>query len=248
MKKVIALLCLFMSPLFMVAQEEAKEEAEGPAYQMAELTYIKAKVGMEKEFVQAIWAHNAKYHSEAPYRSQLWNIRFGDDAGWYVWTMGTMTFSDLDNAPGQGEHAEDWRKNIAKYVAEYGKNETWVLSESASNPKPGATKIQVVWTVDTKDGEGDEFMDFMKQVAEVHKEGDREILTWNGGFTEDGRDYAMVFPMESFTSFDTDKWDIEEPFNEKFGEDAWEDAMDDWEDYVEDMTQALWMNVAPPEK
>lgn len=241
MKKVIALLFLFLSPFLMMAQEGDDED---PSYQMAELNYIKVKVGMEKEFVQAIWAHNEQYHTEAPYKSQLWNIRFGDDAGWFVWTMGTMTYSDLDKAPGEGAHAEDWRKNIAKYIEKYGRNETWILSEKASNMNDIREDLQVVWTVDAEDGEGKEFMKFLKTVAEIHREAGREIQTWSGSFTEEGRDFAMVFPKASYTAFDNDDWDIDELYDAKYGEDAWEDAMDEWEDMVAGMTRGIWTRVS----
>ena len=57
MKKLKFLLfAAVLMPFLMHAQEET--------YRMVELSYMKAKVGMESKFEAAVKAHNAKYHKE----------------------------------------------------------------------------------------------------------------------------------------------------------------------------------------
>ena len=117
-------LCL---PFLLAAQDDAKK------YRAVELSYMKAKIGMEAKFEAAVKAHNAKYHKEGAYESELYAIATGNETGWYVWIMGPCTFSDLDNRPNDDAHTNDWDKNVSPKVAKYGKNTSGEKGEGILN-------------------------------------------------------------------------------------------------------------------
>src|SRR5689334_1304068 len=79
-------------------------------YQMYSLMYVKPKHGMEKQFETAVKAHDAKFHASGPYTAKLALITEGNHSdGWYVWTMGPLMYTDLDNQPdGKKDHDDDW--------------------------------------------------------------------------------------------------------------------------------------------
>jgi hypothetical protein len=245
MRKFIALLFLFVFaiPTVTQAQDEDTEENAGPPYMMVELSYMLPKVEMESDFVEAVKKHNEKWHSKAPYTSSLWYIRSGEDAGWFVWTMGPMIFSDLDNAPGAGDHQDAWAKSVAPTIAKYGHVENWVYKEDWSHSDGEANEREIVWFMDVEESEKDRFGAFMEKVGSLHQAEEKEIHSWTGSFASSGRDYALVIPFDSYTWFDMDDWDIEEAFDEMYGEDAWELGMEMMDDIVLNQTNAIWERV-----
>ena len=150
----------------MWAQEDGDDgESDELKYMMVELNYIRPKIGSEKVFIEAVKKHNAKYHTEAPYTGFLWYIRTGENAGWFVWGMGPLIFSDLDDAPGEGAHMEDWAKSVAPHVAQYGHVENWVYKDAWSYSDGKSNAKQIVWIMDIQDGKRDQFDAFMKSVT-----------------------------------------------------------------------------------
>lgn len=243
MKKVIALLFLFLAPLFMWAQDDDDDDDEGPGYMMVELNFMTPKIGSEKAFVEAVKKHNDKWHKEGPHQSFMWYIRSGEGAGSFVWGMGPMIFSDLDNAPGEGDHMADWAKNVAPHVASYGAVENWVLAKEWSYSDGESNDKQIVWIMDIDEKKRDQFKAFMKKVGKVHQEAEKEFHAWSGSFTESGHDYALVIPFDNYSWFDANDWDIEEAFDEMYGEDAWEMGMEMMDEIVKHQTEAIWERV-----
>ena len=235
-KFLTALLC---APMLLFAQEE-----DASKYSMVNAEYIKVKEGMEEKFVAAVKSHNAKFHAEAPYQSSLFRVTTGNEAGWFIWTMGTMTFTDLDDAPGQGAHADDWRKTIAPYVEEYGRTEFWRLNEKLSSFDNDSEPMQTVWFLDVKRGEYYRFKAFMEKVAKIHKDQKDEMHVWMSQFNQgDGRDVAITWPFDKWADLDTDDWKMKEEFEKEYGEGSWDDALDEWDDIVEGVVQEVWERV-----
>ena len=100
---------LLIAALLLTATGIAQEK-EKKSYDMAEITFMLPKIGMEKAFVKAVTAHNNLYHKEGPYQAHLDNVLTGKEAGWFVWIMGPCTFTDLDSRPGEGAHTAHWDK------------------------------------------------------------------------------------------------------------------------------------------
>ena len=97
---VMLVFTLMLTTAVVTAQEEKE------TYGMAEITYMLPKIGMERAFVEAVKAHNEKFHKEGVFKASLDNILTGKETGWYVWIMGPCTFTDLDNRPNDSIYTE----------------------------------------------------------------------------------------------------------------------------------------------
>lgn len=225
------MLCL---PMFLMAQES-------PSYRMVELVYIKVKSGMNAKFEAGIKAHNDKYHQEGKYESSLYSIATGNEAGWYVWTMGPGTFTDLDNRPGEGAHEDDWNKLVEPYVAEYGRVEYWRWNEKMSHRVENDAKMIQIWWVDVNRGEYYRFKNFMEKIKAVNEKNNRAISVYDNEFNQnDGRDIAMVWPIENWAAMDKDDWKIRDAYEAEYGEGSWELAIEEWKDAMGGMKQEIW--------
>lgn len=230
---------LFCAPIFLMSQEDAPQKSR-----LVELDYIKPKIGMEQKLEDAIKAHNSKYHPDGPYSADLDYIGTGNEAGWYVWSMGLFSYTEYDNAPGKGEHSADWAKRVAPYVEEYGRTELWKHSSKLSNPKEGTNPMLSLWILDIERGEWYRFKAFMEKVVAVHKKMDEEINVWTNEYSQnDGRDVAITWPMDSWGMIDQDDWKMKEEFDKEYGEGAWDNALEEWKDVVVGMKSEVWYNV-----
>ena len=235
------LILLFCLPLINFAQEE---ESDKPDYAMVELNYMKTKVGMEMKFVEAVKKHNAKYHPEGPYDASLFYIGTGNEAGWYVWAMGAFTYSDLHNAPGAGEHRDNWAKTIAPYVEEYGRVEMWRYNEKLSTTDGDSEPLETIWWIDIESGEYYRFKAFMEDVQEIFDEKGDEMHVWNTQYSQnDGRDVAIVWPFDKWSDLDEEDWNMEEAYDEKHGKGSWDNALEEWDDFIKSNKQEVWMRV-----
>jgi len=159
--KTIFLTMLLLFVMLTSSTAIAQEEKE--SYEMAEITYMLPKIGMEKAFEDAVKAHNVKYHKEGVFKASLDNIITGKETGWYVWIMGPCTFSDLDNCPNDDAHTNDWDKNVSQKVAEYGRNEFWHYNKKLSyhGDTSDSPKYENIWFVDVKRGQNYKFKKFI---------------------------------------------------------------------------------------
>jgi len=236
----ILLIWMICIPLVMTAQEEEEDSK----YAMVEITYMKPAKGMAKKMEDAIKKHNEKYHSEGAYSSSVWHIMSGNEAGWYVWGMGPLTYTDMDNAPGPGEHMEDWNKNVDPYVSEYGRTEYWRLNDKMSVSDGDSEDWETIWFMDIEWGKYYRFMDFLEKIHEIQAEKDEEMHVYMNQFSQsDGRDVAFVWPFDSWADLDNEEYNMMEAYNEKHGPMAWANAMKDWEDFNNRMQQEVWRRV-----
>ena len=161
---------------------------------MIETIQIHVKPRADAAFVKAVKSHNEKYHpKDTPYNAWLEAIVTGPNTGTYVWLMGSMIVTDLDNRP-KGEHDTDWDKNVMKNVESVGMIEHWKrmdkLSFRPENYEGG--NLDELWFVDIKRGEYYRFESLMKNVVAVHEELGRPIGVWSNSFNaDDGRDIAI---------------------------------------------------------
>ncbi len=246
MKKLtILLIGIFCIPSFLMAQDSTMSD-----YTMVELTYMKAKVGMEQDFQNAVHKHNEKYHPEGPYQSELWAIATGAEAGWYVWVMGPVTFTELDGSPGKGSHADDWRNNVSEYVSDYGRTEYWKMKPDFSTADAEPDHMFSSWLLEIEPGMYHDFKEFMDKVHVIHlKHPEDEIKVWSNVFGgSDGRDVALNFTLESWADFDQDDWGMKDEYNEEYGEGSWTRALEDWRSFVNSMDRSVWKLVPPKEK
>ena len=150
-------------------------------YQMVQLSAMKCKIRKYDEFEAAVKKHNAKHHKDK-YSSNLWMINTGSQSGTYVWSMGPLTFTDMDGAPGKDEHAKDWKENVEIYVSEYGAVEYWTLAKELSNSDDKTQKYQTVWLLDIKKDNFHRFQELMKKAVFINKKMGNEVSTWTNLF------------------------------------------------------------------
>jgi len=233
------LICMICFPLIMTAQEE-----EDSSYGMVELTYMMPAKGMAKKMEHAVKKHNEKYHTERAYESSVWHIMTGNEAGWYVWSMGPLTYAAMDGAPGPGEHMEDWNKNVDPYVSEYGRTEYWRYNDKMSAPDDELEDWQTVWIMGVEWGQYYRFMDFLKKIHEIQGENGEEMHVWMNEMTQsDGRDVAFTWPFDKWADLDEDDFNMMEAYNEKHGPMAWANAMKEWSAFNDRMQQEIWRRV-----
>jgi len=221
----------------------AQDEKE--SYGMAEIIYINAKVGMEKAFVNAIKEHNAMYHKEGPYAAGMDVILSGKEAGWYVWYMGPHTFTDLDNAPGKGAHADHWNSKVAPNIQEYGRTEYWRMNSKLSYmSSQDEMKYSTIWFIDIKRGDYYRFKAILGKIHEAfEKRGDGSMRVFNNQFGgTDGRDVAIAWDIKNFAEMDNDDESIKKEYEEINGEGSWQNMLDEWEDITESLDSQLWEN------
>ena len=83
----------------------------------------------------------------------------------------------------------------------------------------------------------------LHEIGDLHKAEEKEFAGWSGSFTGPGREVALVIPFDKYAWFDMDDWDIEEAFDEMYGDDAWEMGMEMMDEITESETEAIWERV-----
>lgn len=232
LKTLLALWLLL--PLLALAQEEEN------SYNMVELVYLMPKEGSYETFEAGVKAHNEAYHAEGPFSSSLYRIITGRQSGWYVWTMGDCTFTDLDNRPDTEAHNEDWKTKVVPHIHKWGAVEFWRRNDEVSNVDEESEKMLEIWWLDIADGEYYRFNDFMKKVAPVSKErGDDMALYWNAFTQNDGREAALVLGFDKWADLDEDN-PMKPSYEALHGEGSWTDGMKEWEDFMDGVVQEVW--------
>ncbi|MBL7871664.1 MAG: hypothetical protein JNM78_08650 [Cyclobacteriaceae bacterium] len=132
---------------------------------------ITPKIDKVDLFKKGILAHNKKYHAAAPYKANVAAIITGPNSGDFVWVMGPTTWTQLDGAPGEGEHNLDWDKNVTPYCESIGEYSYWrdykdarYDAEGSATFKKSSMRANRVYP-----GQMDRYLEQMKKVAEVYK-------------------------------------------------------------------------------
>lgn len=239
MRKYYVLAMLFCMPFFMSGQEEEKK----PDYVMYQDVHIVVKPGSQMAFEKAVLAHNEKYHKENPHQATLFRIASGTKVGSYVWSMGPLTYTDLDSRPGGAEHGENWAATVGphiKYVKNveywrYGKN----LSYKSENQEENSRYI--MWFFDLEEGQWETFKAFMEKVRDINKKMDDTYSIWWNQFGENnGRGVSMSFGFSKWADLDEDDWNMSEEYDKEHGEGAWEKALKDWNVSTGPVSEEVW--------
>ena len=206
-------------------------------YQMFETTWMMPKRGHEKQFEKGVMGHNAKFHASGPHAARLSVITegFGSD-GWYVWSMGPTTYTDMDHQPnGNKEHDDDWTTNVDGHIEKYGESSLWRLQEDLSfTPANYAPANLDVWSIDIKPGMKYQFNDLMKKwkaLWEAKKYPFALRVFNNDLFSGSGADASIVYSFDNYASFDLDiKW--REDYEAMFGTGSWDNFWKAWNECV----------------
>jgi hypothetical protein len=215
---------------------------EKKSYQMVEITYMMPKIGMEKAFVKAVKEHNQKFHNQAPYTASLDRIATGRYTGWFVWVMGSTTFSQLDTRPNKGAHNDNWDKTISPLVKKYGMTEYWKMNAKLSfKANDKAPAIENIWFLKVKNGNYYRFKDVIKKFKDAFKKkGDNFFIYDNQFSQDDGRDVAIVWTLNSWADMDDEDGGIKKYYEEVNGEGSWTSAIKEWEAVTESIKSEVW--------
>ncbi|WP_411031894.1 hypothetical protein [Spongiimicrobium sp. 3-5] len=214
-------------------------------YAVFENGMITAHPAKITEFEAGMAAHNKKYHAESPYGARVYWISNGSNVGSYMWVMGPLPWSALDNRPAQEGHDADWNTNVLPYMMPEGNQTYWKFEAALSHfPKDFNIAKLHINMFDIKRFQRQKALELVKKIQRVMVEKLPEdtygIYTNELPSTKEGRDMVFV----SF--FDKFSWmgeDIEFPkkFNEVHGEGAFADFLKEWGEVTHGGEQELWI-------
>ena len=226
----IAVLVAYTASVF------AQSATDTKTYGMYSVMYIKPKRGHEKQFEDAVKAHDVKYHSGA-YAARLALITEGSGSdGWYVWAMGPFMYTDLDKQPqGNKDHDDDWTKTVDIHVDQYGETNFWKLQDELSYTPPNYMPDRIdVWTMDIKQGMRYQFADLMKKwkaMWDAKKYSFSLRVFYNDLWDSDGKDASIVFSFAHYAEFDENiSW--KKDYEAMYGEGSWDNFWKEWNNCV----------------
>lgn len=190
-------LFILMVPLMVLSQSTTEQTV----FENSMITVDPAKVA---EFEAGMAEHNKKYHAEGVHGARVYWISNGPNTGKYIWAMGPMPWSALDNRPAAGGHDEHWNTKVLPYMMADGNTTYWRFHPELSNfPKDFTLKNLAVFMVDAKRFKDMEFMDIVKKVNKVYK-AKMPDQTFGVYFntmpsTKEGNDFAWVDFFGSMT-------------------------------------------------
>ena len=212
-------------------------------YAMANIVFIDAKIGHEKDFESKVIEHNNKFHNEAPNKGYLDQVISGKHAGTYVWVMAPCTFTDLANLKLGDDHEKHWNSEVVPLIEGYGAQEYWKHNEKLSYyPNPVENrKVSNLWLIDLKRGDYYRFKTLMTKIVEAYeKKGTGNMRVYDNQFNAgDGRDVVIIWDMESLAEMD--QLDPLKPhFEEVHGEGSWDTMLEEWEEITLKIDSQLW--------
>lgn len=233
MKKLFFLLLLL--PIYLIGQDAAAPD-------MYEVITMKVKRGSEDKFVEAVKAHNAKYHTDSLYHARLAYNVTGPRGGTYTWIMGPTNWTAIDARPGKGGHDEDW-KNVDQYVEKYSPPSYWTYSDKLSHWVEGTNKDKrLLWAYNIKRGKGSRWAELVGKIKEVYEEKLPEESFWvvwnNMSDGNDGFDAVIIWGFENWGTLDRQR-DFGALYEEVHGNGSWHTFLNEFTETVEERVD--WM-------
>lgn len=231
------LLTLLLVP-FLLSAQEARDYG---VFTNLMLTAHPKKIA---EFEAGIAAHNKKFHSEGAYAANVFFVMSGKNFGKYIWSMGPIPWSAMDDAPqNENGHNDDWNANVAAHALSESPVTYWKFDTKRSNfTKDFKLKNMAVFMLDIKRFKGRDFMGVLDKVTKVFKTKDPDEQ-WGVYFNElsnmDGQDMAWV------NFFDSSSWMSEEDkfpqwYEEVHGEGTFMEFLKEFGDTTNGDSQELW--------
>ena len=205
------------------------------------------KRGMEDKFEAAVLAHNKKFHPEGPYTAGLRKIEYGPKAGWYVWVMGPVAYSSLDNRPSkESGHDQDWNTTIDPFVDQYGSTGLWNYNTELSYGLDifKKSKHYEIWAVDLKPKQYYRFKALIEKLRKVYESlGNTAFLVLeNNLHSKDGANVALIWSFNTYTDWQKDPGP-KAGYEKLYGEGSWQTAMDEWMDMINGYDSEIRSNI-----
>ena len=236
MKKLILL--MFLLPLMVVSQNSTE-------YMVIENGLIKANPKNIEQFEAGMAAHNKKYHADDLYGARIYTISNGANVGSYMWVMGPLPWSAMDNRPAKEGHDEDWNKNVLPYMLPDGDQTYWRFESDLSHfSKDFTIKNLLVDVYDIKRFKGKKAMSLLEKIKKVMLENfpNETYGIYSNEFpsTKEGKDIAFV-SFFSKSSWLGENNEFAKKYNEVHGEGSFETFLKDWEGVSNGSLSELWI-------
>ena len=182
---------IFLIPLMAISQND--HQSDYAVFENAMLTPQPDKI---QQFEEGLAAHNKKFQAEGPYGARVYYISNGPNVGKYLWAMGPLPWSAMDERPDDPAHDDDWTNNVVKYMTPDSDLTYWRFNTQLSNfPKDFKVDKLLVDVYDTKRFEDERMMKAMEKVVKVMRDKYPDqpygVYTNEMPATKDGRDLAM---------------------------------------------------------
>ena len=230
---------MMLSPLLVLSQNEKE-------YAVFENAMLTAKPDKVKMFEAGLAAHNKKYHSDNIYGARVYSIINGSNSGKYVWVMGPVTWSAMDNRPAEAGHDEDWNNNVVPYMESGADVTYWKFKSDLSNfPNDFKIKKLKVDIYDITRFQGKKVMEIMKKVKKVMstKFPKESFGVYVNEFsnTKEGRDLAYIsfFEKSAWLSEDSE---FSKKYDEVFGKGSFEKIIKEWGQVTNGSQSELWVH------
>lgn len=195
-------------------------QAQDDDYVMYQVLRLTPKAGHNKQLIEGLKSHNAKYHGEEGKEAvNVWNIMSGPRTGSMLWVKGPRTWSDFDNPLEADGHMDDWWANVDAH-ADVHEWEYWGLWDGMFYmPEGMQPKVVVVRTFDIEPEKNNNARHMWEASIKVYQENNWDMglqIYRNWANAGDDRDMAVMWFHDSWASMDKDRnyWDkYEEMYN-----------------------------------
>lgn len=228
---------LLLIPLLVISQNNAE-------YMVMENTLIIPNVTKTAELDKGLAAHNKKFHKEGAYAANIFYIANGPNAGGYIWSMGPLPWSAMDDRPELQGHDEDWNKNVLPYMMPQGDQHYWKFHSELSNfPVDFTMNKLLVEYYDVKEFQMEKAIGLVKKIQKVMRDKFPNetygIYTNELPSTKEGKDLAFVSFFQK-SGWMGDDWKFAEKYNEVHGAGSFDTFLKDWEEATEGKHSELW--------
>lgn len=228
---------LLLMPLMLISQNSAE-------YMIVENALIVPNVTKAAELDAGLAAHNKKFHKEGAYAAHIFYISNGPNTGGYIWSMGPLPWSAMDDRPELEGHDEDWNKNVLPYMMPQGEQHYWKFNPELSNfPVDFKMNKLLVDYYDVKAFQMDKAMALIKKIQKVMLDKFPNetygIYTNELPSTKEGKDLAFVSFFQK-SGWMGDDWKFADKYNEVHGAGSFATFLKDWEAVTEGKQSELW--------
>jgi hypothetical protein len=216
--------------LILMYPEVHSQENDG--YTMFTVISMKALQGHGSELRSNLKDHNAQFHTEGSKRVSTWAVISGPNIGDLLWSMGPMTYSEMDETQ-DPKHWDHWRDKVMAH-ANANSRTFWRLNPKLSYaPEDFQPAMQIARYFNFKEGKRDEAMHTFSSLMGVYKDlDDMACHVFTNPYPGDGEpDMVILWQHESFASLDKNRkvWDQYEKKYEMDGD----DFFDNWRLFTE---------------
>lgn len=242
MRKLLLLIVVFLT--WTISGQNGEE------YVVFENVVITPNPSKIKDFQQHMAEHNKKYHADDVYGCRVYAIVTGPNTGKFVWSMGPIPWSSIDNRPAQGGHDEHWNTMVMPTLLPEANASYWRSHPEFSNfPRDfKLDKLRLTY-YDIKRGMGnfDKIKEIIGRVAKMNKEKYPDdiygVYTNEFGSTNEGKDVVFVDFFESSAKLGEQDENWISNYNAVNGAGSFDRDIKTWFELTNGSERELWILV-----